>query len=319
MESFSRLRVVYMGSSAFAVPPLKTLLAHKDQFDLVGLLTQPPRKQGRGQKITPTPTHQFLNHYMETNPEIPVMTPQNFNDENITDKLVALEADFFVVVAYGLILPAAVLNLPKFCAVNIHASLLPRWRGAAPIQRAIEAGDQQTGVTLIKMDAGLDTGDCLSKVETPILQNEDGEHLFQRLAELGAQMLPDCLAGIANKTITPVPQETEGASYAKKIHKQEGLIGFEEDAENYLRRMRSFAPALDLYFKLGDQLIKVKQMECVPCHETVSPATIISVNPLVVACANQALKLISVQPPSRSPMAGHALAERFHLKTGDSI
>lgn len=229
------LRIVFAGTPAFAVPALRALAA--SGHAVVGVLTQPDRPSGRGRKLTPGAVKQAA---LELG--LPVAQPLTLKTEEGRAPLVDWKPDLMVVVAYGLILPPAVLTVPGLGCVNIHASLLPRWRGAAPIQRAILAGDDETGVTIMQMDAGLDTGPMLLQRRTPIGPRETSADLHVRLADLGASAVVEALGIIASGSATSQPQPTEGATYASKIGKAEGLIDWSRDAAAIDRQVRAFDP-----------------------------------------------------------------------------
>jgi methionyl-tRNA formyltransferase len=231
----SGLRIAFAGTPDFAVPALEALLG--STHTVVGVLTQPDRPKGRGRQIAASPVKaRALAH------GIPVSQPQTLKDEAGRAELVAWRPDALVVVAYGLILPRAVLTLPRLGCLNIHASLLPRWRGAAPIQRAILAGDTRTGVTIMLMDPGLDTGPMLLNEEVPIGPMDTGGSLHDRLAAVGASAVLEALDGHAQGTLSPVPQPLEGVTYAAKIDKAEAVIDWSQDALRIERQVRAFNP-----------------------------------------------------------------------------
>ncbi|MDB6087927.1 MAG: Methionyl-tRNA formyltransferase [Gammaproteobacteria bacterium] len=231
----SALRVAFAGTPDFAVPALEALL--RSGHRVVGVLTQPDRPKGRGRQIAASPVKTAaLAH------GIPVSQPQSLKAEADRVELAAWRPDVLVVVAYGLILPRAVLALPRFGCINIHASLLPRWRGAAPIQRAILAGDTETGVTIMLMDVGLDTGPMLLQERVPITASDTGGSLHDRLAALGASALLEGLDKHAAGTLAAVPQPSEGVTYAAKIEKAEALIDWTRDARAIERQIRAFNP-----------------------------------------------------------------------------
>jgi methionyl-tRNA formyltransferase len=231
----SGLRIAFAGTPDFAVPALEALLG--SSHTVVGVLTQPDRPKGRGRQIAASPVKATaLAH------GIPVSQPQTLKDEAGRAELAAWRPDALVVVAYGLILPQAVLSLPRLGCLNIHASLLPRWRGAAPIQRAILAGDTASGVTIMLMDAGLDTGPTLLKKEVPIAPRDTGGSLHDRLAAVGASALLEALDGHAQGTLSAVAQSAEGVTYAAKIDKAEALIDWSQDAPRIERQVRAFNP-----------------------------------------------------------------------------
>ena len=229
------MKIVYAGTPAFAVPALQALVA--SEHTVCAVYTQPDRPAGRGRKLQASPVKQFALAQA-----IPVHQPDSLKDRDSQQQLAALQADLMVVVAYGLILPPVVLALPRYGCVNIHASLLPRWRGAAPIQRAILAGDAATGITLMQMDAGLDTGAMLLQKPCAILDSDTAQSLHDRLAPLGAAALMELLPQIATGTLAPRPQDETQACYAKKLSKSEALLDWQCDAAQLQRQVRAFNP-----------------------------------------------------------------------------
>lgn len=231
----SGLRVAFAGTPDFSVPALEALLGAG--YSVVGVLTQPDRPKGRGRQVTASPVKAAaLSH------AIPVSQPLSLKDEAGRGELAAWRPDVLVVVAYGLILPPAALSIPRLGCINIHASLLPRWRGAAPIQRSILAGDATTGVTIMLMDVGLDTGPMLLRKEVPIEAHETGGSLHDRLAVLGGSALIEALEGHATGTLHAIPQPAEGVTYAAKLEKAEALIDWKRDAVDIERQVRAFNP-----------------------------------------------------------------------------
>jgi methionyl-tRNA formyltransferase len=231
----SGLRVAFAGTPDFSVAALEALL--RAGYSVVGVLTQPDRPKGRGRQITPSPVKAAAVAH-----GIPVSQPLTLKDEAGRAELAAWRPDVLVVVAYGLILPPAALSIPRLGCINIHASLLPRWRGAAPIQRSILAGDTTTGVTIMLMDAGLDTGPMLLRNEVAIGAEETGGSLHDRLAVLGGSALLEALKGHAAGTSHPIPQPAEGVTYAAKLEKAEALIDWKRDAVEIERQVRAFNP-----------------------------------------------------------------------------
>jgi len=229
------MRIVFAGTPEFAVPPLAALRASRHQ--VVGVLTQPDRPAGRGRKLTTSAVKDFaLQH------GLPIAQPQTLRSAEGRESLVHWQPDVLVVVAYGLILPGEVLSMPRFGCLNIHASLLPRWRGAAPIQRAILAGDEYTGVTLMQMDAGLDTGPMLLQRRVAIGADVDSAALHATLAQVGAEALLETLDGLETGTLAAQPQPSSGVTYAAKIDKAEARIDWQHDAIDIARRVRAFRP-----------------------------------------------------------------------------
>jgi methionyl-tRNA formyltransferase len=229
------LKIIFAGTPEFAATALSALLTTSHQ--VVAVYTQPDRPAGRGRKLQPSPVKKLaLEH------DIEVRQPAKLKDPADQSALSELGADLMVVVAYGLLLPQAVLDAPRLGCINIHASLLPRWRGAAPIQRAILAGDDESGVTIMQMEAGLDTGPMLHILKTPILRDDTGGSLHDRLAELGARALLESLAGIADGSLIPHPQDDALATYAKKLDKGEARIDWSQTAAEIDRQVRAFNP-----------------------------------------------------------------------------
>ena len=230
-----RKRIIFAGTPDFAVPPLRALLASPHQ--VVAVYTQPDRPAGRGRKLSPSPVKEVA-----VGAGIPVHQPVNFKDPQHVDELAALHADLMIVVAYGLLLPKAVLDAPRLGCVNIHASVLPRWRGAAPIQRAVLAGDAESGVTIMRMEEGLDTGPMFLIERTPLAADETGGSLHDRLSSLGATALMRALPGILDGTLRPEPQDDGLACYAKKLDKAEATIEWTRSAPDIERQVRAFKP-----------------------------------------------------------------------------
>lgn len=229
------LRIVFAGTPEFSVPPLRALL--DSAHEVVAVYSQPDRPAGRGRRLTASPVKEVA---MEAG--VPVYQPVNFRSEGDLAALRGLDADLMVVVAYGLLLPVPVLDAPRLGCINIHASILPRWRGAAPIQRAIQAGDQETGVTIMRMEEGLDTGPVFLIKRLRVGPEETGGSLHGRLSHLGAEALMEALPGIALGTLQPVPQNDEDSSYARKLDKKEAGIDWLRPAPEIARQVRAFNP-----------------------------------------------------------------------------
>ncbi len=242
-------RIVFMGTPDFAVPSLRTLI---DRFEVVGVVTQPDRPAGRGGEVRLSPVKQVA-----LGAGIPVFQPQKIRQPDAIEQLKGWQADVYVVAAFGQILPQALLDIPPFGSINVHASLLPRWRGAAPIQAAILAGDAQTGITIMKMDAGLDTGPMLSQSAIPIQPLETGESLHQRLAQLGAELLVATLPAYLNGSIEPRPQPEDGITYAPQITKDQGRIDWQTAADAIERQVRAFYPWPGAFTIWEDKTLKI--------------------------------------------------------------
>ncbi len=304
------LRVAFMGTPDFSVPTLKALA--EAGHEIAAVYSQPPRPAGRGQKERPSP----VQAYAESR-GWEVRTPASLKTPEAQADFAALDLDVAVVVAYGLILPQAILDAPRLGCVNVHASLRPRWRGAAPIQRALLAGDAETGVTIMQMEAGLDTGPMLLKRSLPIARETSAQDLHDALAELGASMINEALDGLAAGTLTATPQPDEGVTYAEKLDKAEGRLDWSDSAEALDRRIRAFTPWPGAFFEVegakGRERVKVLQAEL--CEESGVPGTVLD-GQATVACGEGALRLKKVQRAGKAPMDAEAWLRGFDLPAG---
>lgn len=289
------LRIVFAGTPEFAAEHLKALL--DTPYEIVAVYTQPDRPAGRGQKLMPSPVKQLAVEH-----GLPVLQPPTLRDPTAQAELAALKPDLMVVVAYGLILPQVVLDIPRLGCINSHASLLPRWRGAAPIQRAVEAGDAESGVTVMQMEAGLDTGPMLLKVSTPISAEDTGGSLHDRLAQLGPQAVVEAIAGLAAGTLKGEVQDDALATYAHKLSKDEARIDWSRPADELERRIRAFTPWPVCHTTLGEAALKV--LGAKPATGAGAPGQIIdaSRDGLLVACGEGALLLTRLQLPGGKPL-----------------
>ena len=289
----SGLRLAFMGTPDFAVPSLVAL--HEAGHEIAAVYTQPPRRAGRGQKERPTPVQAWAVEH-----GLPVYTPTSLRDESAQAAFSALGLDAAVVAAYGLILPLPILAAPRLGCVNVHASLLPRWRGAAPIQRSILAGDVETGISIMMMEQGLDTGPVLSMESIATAAETTAGELHEALAELGGRMIVSALEEYAAGAITPQPQVDAEATYAKKIDKSEARIDWSEDSMAVQRRINAFAPWPGAWFEVAGERIKVLAAETVDASgakgETLD-------DDLTVACGNGALRLVRLQREGKRPVA----------------
>lgn len=250
-------RVVFMGTPDFAVPVLQALMDALD-FSIIGVVTQPDRPAGRGNKLRPSPIKTLaLSHGLE------VFQPEKLRGEAVMAQLAAWQPDVQVVAAYGQILRQAVLDLPRYGSINVHASLLPRWRGAAPIQAAILAGDTETGITIMQMDAGLDTGPMLSKASVPILLTDTGQTLHDKLAEMGGPLLVETLRDYIKGDIQPQPQDEAIATYAPRIQKEDGQLDWTQSAVEIDRQVRAFDPWPGAFTLWEGQLLKILSGEII--------------------------------------------------------
>ncbi|MTZ14067.1 methionyl-tRNA formyltransferase [Pseudomonas sp. JL972] len=289
------MRIVFAGTPEFAAQHLQALL--DAGRTVVAVYTQPDRPAGRGQKLAPSPVKQLAVQH-----GIPVYQPQTLRDPAAQAELAALHADLMVVVAYGLILPQAVLDLPRLGCINSHASLLPRWRGAAPIQRAIEAGDDESGVTVMQMEAGLDTGPMLLKVRTPITAGDTGGTLHDRLAALGSQAVVQAVDALAAGTLTPEVQDDSLATYAHKLSKDEARIDWRRPAVELERLVRAFNPWPICHTTLGGEALKVHAARLGAGQGEPGHILEASRNGLTVACGEGALSLTRLQLPGGKPL-----------------
>lgn len=299
------LKIIFMGTPTFAVPALQALI--DSPHIVIAVYTQPARPAGRGYELQKSP----VQHLAEAH-DIPVYDPINFKSVDALDEFKALQADVAVVAAYGLILPQALLEMPRYGCINIHASLLPRWRGAAPIQRAILAGDKESGITIMQMDAGLDTGAILSHQSVPITSTTTAHLLHDQLASLGGQMMIETLDLLLQGKINAVPQPTQGITYAEKIKKEEAVIDWNQPAEIIERQIRAFNPWPGASFTWDGQIVKIWQASIVKGSHQDSPGTILNED-FVIACGQDALKIEILQPSGKKPMSvpdfknGHAI------------
>jgi methionyl-tRNA formyltransferase len=271
-----RHSIVFMGTPDFALVSLKAL-TQNPLYNVICVYTQPPRPAGRGHHLTPSPVHAYAESQ-----GIEVRTPSGLRTKVEQDNFRDLNADLAIVAAYGLILPGPILEAPRLGCLNIHASLLPRWRGAAPIQRAIEAGDTETGITLMQMDVGLDTGAMISTVKTPVTGDTTAEILHDTLAGLGAKLLMETLPLYLEGRIHPTPQPLEGVTYAHKVEKHEGLLDWSQDAETLFRKMRALTPFPGVWFFFEG--IRVKVHDAVTLPSSSSAPGIILNDQLHIAC-----------------------------------
>ena len=289
------LRIVFAGTPDFAAKHLAALLNSDHQ--VVAAYTQPDRPAGRGKKLTPSPVKAMaLSH------EIPVYQPASLKSSDAQAELQALNADIMVVVAYGLILPVAVLEAPKLGCLNVHGSILPKWRGAAPIQRAVWAGDDETGVTIMQMDEGLDTGDMLHIATLPIANDDTSATMYEKLATLGPKALVDVVNDF--ESYTPTKQDDTQATYANKLSKEEALISWSDDAKQIERNIRAFNPWPVAWMQVEDQNVKVWSADVVTLDKNVKPGTVISADKagITIATGRDALRITSLQIPGKKAL-----------------
>ena len=309
------LRIVFMGTPDFAVPCLSELTGAGHEIGCV--YTQPPRAAGRGQKQRLSPVHAFANEA-----GLPVVTTPTLKDPHVQRGFAAHEADVAVVVAYGLILPRAILDAPRLGCLNLHASLLPRWRGAAPIQRAILAGDAETGVTIMAVDEGLDTGPILLREAVPIAATATAADLHDSLAEVGARLMVAALEGLAAGRLEARPQPEDGITYAAKLKRGEGRLDWRRPAAELERAVRAFTPWPGAFFEApGGQTgerAKVLAAEVVAGAPGAEPGTLLD-DRLTVACGEGALRLTRVQRAGKAAMDAEALLRGFPVAAGTRL
>ena len=300
MASNKRLRLGFAGTPAFAAEHLNALI-NDAGHEIVAVWSQPDRPAGRGKQTQASPVKKLAQTH-----NIPVLQPQKLLSPN-RQEMAELQLDILVVVAYGLILPQEVLDTPRLGCINVHASLLPRWRGAAPIQRAVEAGDAETGVCIMQMDAGLDTGDVISRTKFPIGDLDTAGSVHDRLIAEGAPLLIETINQMACRTVEPEAQRDQDSCYAAKIHKAEAEIDWQQPAEVLDRKIRAFNPVPVAYTNIGKDRIRLWQATLVKQTQPTgtAPGTILSASPdgLDVACGKGVLQLTNLQLPGKKAVA----------------
>ncbi len=302
----SSLRIIFAGTPDFAASALAELI--KSEHQIVAVYTQPDRPAGRGQKLRASPVK---NLALEHN--IPVLQPDNLKEAETQEILRSFNADVMVVAAYGLILPQIILDIPRLGCLNIHASLLPRWRGAAPIQRAIAAGDKESGITIMQMNAGLDTGDILQLSSCTITEKDSGGSLHDRLAEMGSIAILKTLKDLASNKIKPIVQDDSLATYAHKLDKKEALINWQHSALEIERLIRAFNPWPVAFTYFNDKTLRIWQAKVLPLdidtesnlkQTDIKPGTVIACNKkgIDIHCGEGVLRLLKLQPSGSKAM-----------------
>jgi methionyl-tRNA formyltransferase len=287
-----KYKLVFFGSPEFALPPLKTL--YLGGYEIVGVYSQEPKKKFRGMKESATPVHQWAESQL-----LPVFTPKKL-DHSSLKKFQSLKPDIAVLFAYGKIIPANWLNVPLYGFINIHASLLPKWRGAAPVQRAIENGDQSTGITIMKMNEGLDEGPIIASKEIPITKNTTGKSLIEQISYDSCPLLFDNLEKYLSAKISPIEQDNSRSTYAKKIKKLETKIIWSQNAEDLNQKIRAFYPYPSMWFLHHG--LRYKILKANVSEATGEPGKIIK-RPLTIACKKGSLNILEIQPEGKTSMS----------------
>ena len=310
------LRIIFAGTPDFAARHLDALLSSGHQ--VVGVFTQPDRLAGRGKKLMPSPVKVLAEEH-----SLPIFQPASLRPQENQQLVADLNADVMVVVAYGLILPKAVLDMPRLGCINVHGSLLPRWRGAAPIQRSLWAGDADTGVTIMQMDVGLDTGDMLYKLSCPITDEDTSATLYDKLAELGPKGLIDTLQQLADNRVQPEVQDEALVTYAEKLSKEEARLDWSLPAAQLERCIRAFNPWPMSWLEIDGQPVKVWQASVIAGPVNAAPGTIVEANKqgIQVATVEGILNLESLQPAGKKAMSAQDLlnSRREWFTPGNSL
>jgi methionyl-tRNA formyltransferase len=305
------LDLVFMGTPEFAATILAALIAAGQRIRVV--YTQPPRPAGRGHRRQPSPVQSLGEQH-----GLAVRCPVGLRDPAAQAEFAAFGADVAVVAAYGLILPLPVLAAPRHGCLNVHASLLPRWRGAAPIQRAILAGDRETGITIMQMDEGLDTGAILLQQAVPILPDTTAGELTEQLAALGARLMLEALDGVAEGRLAPRPQPKDGVTYATKLDRAEARLDWRRPADMLERQVRAFDPWPGAWFEGSGERIRVLRAAAEPAAVNVPPGTVLD-DRLAVACGAGVLRPLRLQRPGRGPLDAAAFLRGFPIPAGTQL
>lgn len=307
------MKVIFAGTPEIATIPLQALL--NSRHEVIAVYTQPDRPAGRGKKLMPSPVKILA---LQNN--IIVEQPENFKTEASCEKLKAYQADIMVVMAYGLILPTSILTAPKQGCINIHVSLLPRWRGAAPVQHAILAGDKETGVTIMQMDKGLDTGAILHQAACLIGEKDTSENVYAKLAKIASPLLLKTLEDIEKNNLQSIAQNNELATYAHKIEKQDAKIDWRETSEIIDRKVRAYYPAPIAFFEWKNELVRIWQGHPIKNNNDQLPGNVVEFNKqgLFIKTNDGVYCITRLQFPGKNPLGGHeifnAYKEKFHVK-----
>jgi methionyl-tRNA formyltransferase len=300
-----------MGTPPFAATILDALIAAGHH--LLAVYTQPPRPAGRGHRPQPSPVQLLAERR-----DLPVRCPRHLRDAPVQAEFAALDAEAAVVAAYGLILPGRMLTAPHRGCFNVHASLLPRWRGAAPIQRALLAGDAETGITVMRMEEGLDTGPILMQQALPIEADATAVRLAEALAELGGELLVKALEAAAHGALEPRPQPSEGVTYAPKLSRAEGRLDWRRSAPELERQVRAFDPWPGAFFEIRDEQIRVLAAAVLPGAPENPPGMVLD-NRMTIACGSGSLRLLQLQRPGRAPLDQSAFLRGFSIAPGTQL
>ena len=308
------MKIVYMGTPDFAVPPLAALV--QNGYEVTAVVTQPDKPKGRGKTLLPTPVkEEAMKH------DIPVYQPLKVREPEFVETLKKLEPDMIIVAAFGQIIPKAILDMPRFGCVNVHASLLPKYRGAAPIQWAVLNGDQVTGVTTMRMDEGLDTGDMIMKQEVIMDEDETGGSLFDKLSEVGARLCAKTMEAIENGTAVYTPQDDALATHTGKIQKEMGSIDWSKDAEVIERLVRGLNPWPSAYTRIDDKNLKIWRAKVISHEVKAAPGCILKVtkDELEVQTGNGVLALLEVQLEGKKRMTTDAFLRGYQVTEGSFL
>ena len=303
---YKKIKLCFMGSPQFSIPSLKAIIKAGHEVSVV--FTQAPKPANRGKKIQKQPVHEYAE-----SAGLKVLFANNLKD-NI-EFLKTLNLDMIIVVAFGYILPAAVINLPRLGCINLHASLLPRWRGAAPIQRAIMSGDRQTGVSVILMDEGLDTGAVISSLVVNINPRNNANDLTNELSLRGAELLQKAILQYANNLLKPIPQSKEGITYANKIYKKDEIIDWNKKASEIINQIKALSPTPGAKSKIKDEIIKIIDAEIVECNSAIHNGVIID-DSMAVKCRENAIKITLLQRPGKKIMRTKEVLNGWKISKG---
>lgn len=307
------MKIIFAGTPEIATVPLQALLQSK--HDIIAVYTQPDRPAGRGKKLMPSPVKILaLQH------NIIVEQPENFKLEEVREKLKSYQADIMIVMAYGLILPASILEAPKHGCINIHVSLLPRWRGAAPVQQAILAGDRETGVTIMQMDNGLDTGAILHQQSCLINEKDTSEIVYKKLAAISSTLLLKTLEDVEEEKLNPVAQNNALATYAHKIEKNDAKINWYETSDMIDQKVRAYYPAPIAFFEWKNERVRIWQGFSIENISDALPGSVIEMNKqgIIIKTSDGAYCITRLQFPGKNPLSAHeifnAYKEKFNAK-----